>query len=120
MKKSITFAASALALALVSGCSAIPETSETDVNNSDTSAALESKTVFESVKTNKIDQYGNVPENSISESIKLGAPGSDFIDVNISGTLPATDNYLEFSILPDYNLSKCAAFGITDLEVYGC
>lgn len=49
MKKSITFAASALALALVSGCSAIPETSETDVNNSDTSAALESKTVFESV-----------------------------------------------------------------------
>ena len=68
----------------------------------------------------KIDQYGNVPENSISESIKLGAPGSDFIDVNLSGTLPATDNYLEFSILPDYNLSKCAAFGITDLEVYGC
>lgn len=49
MKKSITFAASALALALVSGCSAIPETSETDVNNSDTSSALESKTVFESV-----------------------------------------------------------------------
>ncbi len=68
----------------------------------------------------KIDQYGNVPENSISESIKLGAPGSDFIDVNLSGTLPVTDNFLEFSILPDYNLSKCAAFGITDLEVYGC
>ncbi|HOS85326.1 MAG TPA: hypothetical protein PK199_10455, partial [Bacteroidales bacterium] len=64
------------------------------------------------------DQYGN-GFNDYSLQSGAASWGKDFT-FTINGTLPATENSINFQINTGYNYGKCSAIGIADILVTGC